>query len=291
MHNPPNKSPSQNKAAKHKSKHESILGIHPTGNGFGCFATSSDSVTVKNIAHRELAISDAKVNDAIQLLRPALIRHHASAEMIKRDNRKIASLKGLGYTLDDANVQRFPTHSDTQKGNLTEVFLAEYIGASSGADIPIYRLRHNPNVEQSMKGDDVLAFDFRGRKPRIIIGEAKFRGVPSKAAVEEIIKGLNSSYQGGLPASLQFVADRLYESGQDELADQVENCALQMANGNLNLNYVGILLSNQNSANPINNHADSNISELVMISLAMSRPNELVTACFEGIEEEAHGNP
>lgn len=291
MPKPPEKAPAKKKAAKRKSKHESILGKHPTGSSFGCFSISKDSVTAKSIAHRALSIPDAKVNNAIQELRPAMIQHHASVEMIARDNRRIASLKKLGYTIDDANVQRFPTHSDTQKGNLTEVFLAEYIGASSGADLPVYRLRHNPNVEQSMKGDDVLAFDFRGRKPRIIIGEAKFRGVPSKAAVEEIIKGLNSSYQGGLPASLQFVADRLYESGQNELADQVENCALQMANGNLDLNYVGILLSNKNSANPINTHADSNISELVMISLAMSKPNELVTACFEGIEEEAHGNP
>ncbi|WP_055648496.1 Hachiman antiphage defense system protein HamA [Shewanella sp. Sh95] len=291
MSEPLENAPVKTTAVKRKSKHESILGIHPTVNSFGYFAASTDLVTAKNIAHRELLIPDAKVNDAVQELRPALIQHHASAEMIARDNRKIASLKKLGYTIDDANVQRFPTHSDTQKGNLTEVFLAEYIVASSGANLPVYRLRYNPNVDQSMKGDDVLAFDFRGRKPRIIIGEAKFRGVPSKAAVEDIIKGLNSSYQGGLPASLQFVADRLYESGQNNLADQVESCALQIANGNLDLNYVGILLSNQNSANPINTHADSNISELVMISLAMSKPIEFVTACFEGIEEEAHGNP
>ncbi|MEL7982789.1 Hachiman antiphage defense system protein HamA [Vreelandella titanicae] len=291
MAKPPKNAPVKKKAAKRRSQHESILGKHPTGKSFGCFATSNDLVTAKSIAHRALSIPDARINDAVQELRPALIQHHASAEMIARDKRKIASLTKLGYTIDDANVQRFPTHSDTQKGNLTEVFLAEYIGASSGADLPVYRLRHNPNVEQSMKGDDVLAFDFRGRRPRIIIGEAKFRGVPSKAAVEEIIKGLNSSYHGGLPASLQFVADRLYESGQNVLADQVESCALHMANGNLDLNYAGILLSNQNSANPINAHADSNIRELVMISLSMSEPNELVDACFDGIEEEAHGNP
>lgn len=291
MPKPLKKVPAKKKAVEHKSKHESILGKHPTGNKFGSFTTFTDLVTAKNIAHRALLLPDEKVVDAFQVLRPALIGHHASPEMIARDNRRIASLKGLGYTFYDANVQRFPTHSDTQKGNLTEVFLAEYISASSGADLPVYRLRHNPNVEQSMKGDDVLAFDFRGGRPRIIIGEAKFRGVPSKKAVEEIIKGLNSSYHGGLPASLQFVADRLYESGQNALADQVESCALYMANGNLDLNYAGILLSNQNSANPINAHVDSSIRELVMISLAMSKPNELVTACFDGIEEEAHGNP
>ncbi|ELE1939531.1 DUF1837 domain-containing protein [Vibrio cholerae] len=291
MPKPPKKEPAKKMAARHKSKHETILGKHPTGNNFGNFTSYSDVITAKGVTHRELSLPDANVNTAVQELRLALIQHHASAEMIARDNKKIASLQNLGYTFDDANVQRFPTHSDTQKGNLTEVFLAEYICASSEAELPVYRLRHNPNVEQSMKGDDVLAFDFRGQKPRIIIGEAKFRGTPSKLAVEEIINGLNSSYQGGLPASLQFVADRLYESGNNVLADQVESCALHMTNGNLDLNYVGILLSNQNSANPINTHADSNIRELVMISLAVSKPIDLVNACFNGIEEEAHGNP
>ncbi len=291
MPKPPKKAPAKKKPVIRKSKLEGILGKHPTGNNFGSFTTSSDVITTKGIMHRELSLSDENVSTAVQELRPVLIQHHASVEMTARDSKKIASLKKLGYTFDDANVQRFPTHSDTQKGNLTEVFLAEYICASSEVELPVYRLRHNPNVEQSMKGDDVLAFDFRGIKPRIIIGEAKFRGTPSKLAVEEIIKGLNSSYQGGLPASLQFVADKLYEAGDNGLADQVENCALHMANGNLDLNYVGILLSNQNSANPINTHAASNIRELAMISLAMSKPNELVNACFEGIEEEAHGNP
>jgi len=146
MPKPPKKAPAKKKARR-KSKNESILGKHPTGNNFGSFTSSTDSVTAKNIAHRALSLSDQKVNDAVQEIRPALIQHHASPEMIARDNRKIASLNGLGYSLDDANVQRFPTHSDTQKGNLTEVFLAEYICASSGADLPVYRLRHNPNVE------------------------------------------------------------------------------------------------------------------------------------------------
>ena len=39
-----------------------------------------------------------------------------------------------------------------------------YICAASGTCLPVYRLRYNPNIEQSMKGDDVLAFDFTSKR-------------------------------------------------------------------------------------------------------------------------------
>ncbi len=44
------------------------------------------------------------------------------------------------------------------------VFLAEYIVAESEASLPVYRLRYNPNVEQSMKGDDGSVANTRPRR-------------------------------------------------------------------------------------------------------------------------------
>ena len=90
-------------------------------------------------------------------LRNALIKHHASEEMIAQDQRKIKNLRAQGYSVTDANIHRFPRSDTTRKGNLGEVFLAEYICATSGADLPVCRLRYNPNVEQH---EAVLAFDF-----------------------------------------------------------------------------------------------------------------------------------
>lgn len=63
-----------------------------------------------------------------------------------------------------------------------------------------------------------------------------------------------------------------------------------MVNGNFDLNYVGIFLSNKNSVNLINVYVDSNICELVMILLVIFNFNELVIVCFDGIEEEVYGN-
>jgi Cap4 SAVED domain len=99
-------------------------------------------------------------------------------------------------------LPRFPIDPSTRKGNLAEVVLAEYLVAATGIVLPIYRLRYNPNIDQSMKGDDVLAFDLDSNPVRIIVGEAKFRGTSTKKAVEEIVDGLaRSTKQGSRPRS------------------------------------------------------------------------------------------
>jgi hypothetical protein len=264
---------------------------HPNATGFGCHTKAQDGKTTSGVSHRALTQEENGRGATINQIRSALIEHHASPEMIARDRRKIANLIRQGYSNADADAHRFPRVDKTRKGNLVEVFLAEYLGAATAADLPVYRLRYNPNVEQSMKGDDVLAFDFSAARPRIIVGESKFRKTPSKAAVEEIVSGLVRSYEAGLPASLQFVADRLYEADNVGLGDRVSDCAVDMANGRLDLSYVGLLLSTTAGKSKIDEHTEGNLETLVMISLGVDDPEKLVADCFEGIEEEAYADP
>lgn len=268
-----------------------LLGDHPVPEVFGCYTVAEDGSTNSGVPHRSLAQDVDCRPETISQLRDALVKHHVSAAMIAQDCRKIKNLRALGYPIEDANIRRFPTSDTTRKGNLAEVFLAEYICAASGANLPVYRLRYNPNVDQAMKGDDVLAFDFTSRRPRIIIGEAKFRGTPSKKAIQDIVSGLVRSHQAGLPASLQFVADRLYEQNNIELADRVEDCSVKMAQGRLDLSYVGFLLSTDNSKSKVNQHTFAALRTLVMISLGIDSPGNLVEDCFNGIEELAHADP
>ena len=269
---------------------DELLGPHPEPDAFGCHTQAIDTNTSSDVPHRALSQDDGTRDETVEQLREALIRHHASEEMRKRDRRKRENLRQLGYPVSDTDTHRFPRADKTRKGNLAEVFLAEYIVAGADAELPVYRLRYNPNIEQSMKGDDVLAFDFHSERVRILVGEAKFRGTPSKSAVEDIVAGLVWSYQAGLPASLQFVADRLFETDNIDLGRRVENCALLMARGRLDLQYVGLLLSNANSKSHVDRHTDSDLRNLVMISLGISDPHGLVTHCFDGIEEDVDGD-
>jgi hypothetical protein len=246
--------------------------------------TAKDGKTASKALHRALAEKDGSRAAAVKALRTMLVNHHASPEALKRTKAHREAMKRLGLDAEQAQLRRFPTNPSTQKGNLAEIVLAEYVVAASGLKLPVYRLRYNPNVDQSMKGDDVLAFDLDANPPRILVGEAKFRGVSSAASVKEIVAGLLRSYKGGVPASLQFVADRLFEAGEVDLGTQVMNCAKLFALGELRIDYVGMLLSDTKSAERVEEATPGALRRLVMISLGVKDPDALVTACYANLE-------
>jgi hypothetical protein len=210
--------------------------------------------------------------------------HHAGEEALARWEEQREALRRLGFGEAQARLNRFPTHENTRKGNLAEIALAEYVVAARGVVLPVYRLRFNPNVEQSMKGDDVLAFDLDSQPPTIIVGEAKFRGASTAAAVTEIVEGLARSFAGGLPASLQFVADRLFEGGQADLGSRILECAKWFALGQLSIDYVGMLLSDERTADRVNAVTAVTLRRLALISIGVADPDRLVEDCFRGME-------
>ena len=163
-------------------------------------------------------------------------------------------------------------------------FLAEYVVAASRLVLPVYRLRYNPNVDQSMKGDDVLAFDLDSNPVRLVVGEAKFRGISSAAAVTEMVEGLLRSHKGGVPASLQFVADRLFDEGQANLGKRILECALLFVRGKLRLEYIGLLVSDTQAASRIDACTPATPTRLAMISLSVDDPDGLVESCYQKLE-------
>ena len=260
----------------------------PAPGKFGCSLQAKDSLTPSKTPHRSLKPDGENLSSTTQQLRQALILHHTTPQMREKLRRIRSNLAALGGPPD--LLKRFPTADKTRKGNLAEVFLAEYICAASSNKLPVFRLRYNPNVEQSMKGDDVLAFDFESNPVRIVVGEAKFRGTPAQVAVDEIISGLEKSELGGVPASLQFVSDRLFESGDDQLGEKVLECAQLKAQGKLDQQFVGFLFSNQNAHSHVDRLEICPISNLSMLSFSVPEPDKIVAFCFEGIEEEANGH-
>jgi hypothetical protein len=214
-----------------------------------------------------------------------LVRHHVSWEQRARDKRRRAAMERLGFSSEQRGMRRFPTNPSTRKGNLAEIILAEYISSAGALKLPVYRLRYNPNVDQSMKGDDVLAFDLDSVPVRLVVGETKFRTISSKTAVIEIIEGLVRSHRGGIPISLQFVADRLFDTGQDELGERVMKCAVLFALERLNIDYVGLLMSDLNAPARVKVHADGPIHRLAMISFGIESPASIVDPCYEELEE------
>lgn len=261
-----------------------ILSPHPAPpHPFGVLLGSSDAATAEGIVHRALVENTGQRQKLIECLRQNLETHHGNPAEMDRSRRHREAMASLGFEAAQASLKRFPTNSSTQKGNLAEVFLAEYVTSSGDLSLPVYRLRYNPNVDQSMKGDDVLAFDLVANPVRIVVGEAKFRATSNSAAVTEIVEGLSRSRQGGLPASLQFVADRLFGEAQAELGRRVFECAVLFAKGQLRIDYVGLLMSDGQSAARVHDATPTTLPGLAMISLGLDDPTGLAVSCYDGL--------
>jgi hypothetical protein len=259
--------------------------VHPSPpTPLGVILAAEDRRTASRVPHRVLVERTGVRATTVERFRAMLVQHHTSEEALRRTRERLEALARQG--IDSAYFpRRFPTNVVTQKSNLAEIVLAEYVVAANSLSLPVYRLRYNPNVDQSMKGDDVLAFDLDAQPPRIVVGEAKFRATSSDAVVGEIVDGLMRSYKNGIPVSLTFVADRLYESGQVELADRVQDCARLFALRRLRIDYVGLLLSDANAAVRVDGATPtpSPVRRLAMISLSVPDPDPLVAACYVGL--------
>lgn len=256
------------------------LGPHPLPpHPCGVHFAATDQNTSHAVRHRVLDDGPMQPVEFSAAMTQWIVNHHVSPGSIERDRVRRQALARQGLV---DPVQRFPINSSTQKGNWAEILLAEYVSASCSAQLPVYRLRYNPNVDQSMKGDDVLAFDLDSNPVRVLVGEAKFRTTPSKAVVEELIGALVKSHSGNIPASLQFIADLLFESGNNELGEKVASCNALFAQGRLQLDYVGLLVSSRAAHLHVQRNAKSSVSRLAVMSLGLANPEEIVAASFAG---------
>jgi hypothetical protein len=258
------------------------LGQHPLPpHPCGVHFDATDIKTEHAVWHRVLDDGPLQTVEFTSAMKQWIVNHHVSPETIERDRVRREALERQGFVYP---LPRFPINLSTQKGNWAEILLAEYVMASCSANLPVYRLRYNPNVDQSMKGDDVLAFDLDSNPVRVLVGEAKFRTTPSKAVVEELVAALIKSHSGNIPASLQFVADRLFDSGNNELGEKVASCNALFAQGSLRLDYVGLLVSDRSAHRYVQKNAKADVSRLVVISLGLEDPVRLVTDSFAGVQ-------
>jgi len=260
-----------------------IIGKHPDDHPYGVSLSAHDKTTSSGVPHRVLA--ENKNRDVfMDFTVEALKTHHIATDALERRKDTIRLLRIQG--VDISNISPYPTNCITQRGNFAEIVIAEYLRATTSTKLPVYRLRYNPNVNQSMKGDDVLLFDLDTDPVRIIVSEPKFRGIPNKEAVAGIVEGLIRSNKERIPVSLAFVSDRLYGEGKTELGEKVQNCAVLFTIDKLDIDYVGFLLSNQNASGHIDRNTTADLHNLLMISLGVNSPEEMVQDAFQRLEAD-----
>lgn len=266
-----------------------LIGEHPQSSIFCEWLKSEDLPTSTQQKHRKLLEIQGNRDAAIEQLSDWIIQHHIDDRRLKRlqkKRREILDKYGFEEYLKKQTL--LPIVDKTKKGNGTEIILAEYIKETSDTDLLVYRLRYNPNVNQSMKGDDVLLLNQEDLYAKIIIGEAKFRTSPNKNAIAEITKEF--AKESRLPLSISFIAQKMSDCGEEELAERLEELNATIHDGSVPIISVGFLLSNENTAINVQRHLNIKNSNFVFLSLGIENPAELISNSFDLADEKLRGN-
>lgn len=267
------------------SEQSKIIGQHPESSFFSEWLKSIDEPIANKKKHRQLSEINGTREYAIEQISDWIVKHHVDDKKLKRLKKKrdhILTKHGFEEYVNNQNM--LPTADKTQKGNGTEIILTEYLLETTGLHSLVYRLRYNPNVNQSMKGDDVLLLNKNNVFEKVLIGESKFRTAPSKSVIEEITKEF--SKESRLPLSITFLAQKMSDFGNEDLAEHLEDLNATIHNGKIPIISVGFLLSNHNTASNVNRHLNSNNPNFVFISLGIKNPEEFIKECFNLAEEK-----
>jgi len=263
---------------KQQTAQSKLIGEHPTSGLFFDWFECEDTPATDNKKHRKLTNKGLSSATLVDHLSQWILKHHATDARLARIDRKKQILDKHGFAKYMEGKVPFPVKSaTTQKGNLGEIILAEYLSSTSGLEVLVYKLRYNPNVEQSMKGDDLLLFEKQSVQDKVIMGEAKFRSTKSKQALDDIVDSLSTK---NLPISLTFVCDRLEEMGEVDLADEIDDLISNLHSNKTPVIYVGFYHSEATAHKTIEKNLNSSNKNLVIVSYCEDNPAKLVKDSF-----------
>jgi hypothetical protein len=273
------------------TEQEILIGIHPDNSHFiGTWLHSEDvAVTADkpNKKHRKLKELAGQRQNAINEIAKWIVAHHVDAKKIKRlQNRKAEIIAKYGIQMEEYvdSQSLFPKLDTVRSGNATEIILSQYLQKTTGLKLLAYKLTYNPNVDQAMKGDDCLLFYPDNLSSRIIVGEAKYRGTPTKAVVKEMISNLEGSKK--IPISLPFISQHFSANGDEKMAAAIEDLQFEVSKGHIPITNVGLLLSTQgttkstDAAMRIEADLETSNPNLIILSLGTDNPKEMLEKAF-----------
>lgn len=160
---------------------------------------------------------------ALTELAPVIRDHYAAPDRIAHILEKFGKDKSATYVRE-----KMPTSKTARSADMGEILCTEYIDANTEYAVPVKRLRWKEHREMAMRGEDAIGVLVTEDGPiRFLKVEAKSREALSTKTVTEARGALDSF--GGYPSvgGLGYVADRLYEEGDEDLADLITAAQLE----------------------------------------------------------------
>ena len=121
---------------------------------------------------------------------------------------------------------KLPTWKNIRSGDLGEIIGAHYATSELGY-VTVHRLQWKDHREMAMRGDDIIGVRAPENGPvELLKGEAKSSVSLKTATVKAADRALRSNSGKPSPHALAFIADRLHEQGDHELADLIDDAQL-----------------------------------------------------------------
>lgn len=150
--------------------------------------------------------------------------HYASEEHIARVLDRFGKVAAAEFVR-----QKLPQSKSIRSGDLGEILATEYISENTSYVVPIKRLRWKDHRNMAMRGDDVIGIEQNPENGRLhfLKSESKSRVALAAGVIAEARAALEKD--GGLPSphALAFVSERLMETGNQALADAIDDAQLK----------------------------------------------------------------
>lgn len=183
----------------------------------------STETNIKSHKITYLEADAAQLNAAIASVAEVLPGHYVAAPRIARILARLGKAEAAEYV-----TTKLPAGAKSRSGDIGEILASSFVTEFTDYKVGVLKLRWKDHREMAMRGDDILAIKVvPGSKMSFLKGEVKSRASLTKKTVEEARKALSSSNGRPTPHALAFVADRLYETGQTDLSDLIEECQLK----------------------------------------------------------------
>ena len=237
-------------------------------------------VKTHNLVYLE-ADAAALANTGVTSVAAVLPGHYAAPDRIADILRRLGNPAVADYV-----QTKLPQGTKSRSGDLGEILATSYVSEFTGYSVGVYKLRWSDHREMAMRGDDILGVR---TDPAVTVkflkGEVKSRAKLGKKTVDEARTALASSNGRPTPHALAFVADRLFETGETDLAAVIDQYQLTARIEINQLSHLMFMFTGNNPSNLLTadlNAYNGTISQLA-VGLRVSTHQAFIKQVFEKV--------
>lgn len=176
--------------------------------------------TIASHCLKVMPAETSKRTHAVNVLAEAIPSYYAKHERITELLSKLGR-QALAQYIEG----KLPTKINIRSGDLGEIICNAYVHEGTAFKLGIKRLQWKDHRNMSMRGEDVLAFQFAGTSQKLNVLKAEVKsGVKISSTVIRTARvALDSNNSLPSPHALSFVADRLTSPADKQLRDAIDN--------------------------------------------------------------------